>query len=336
MRTADYHRRGERTGVTGSRPTFIQRGRGRHHHRHARRAGYQLDAAWTGAYTGSALSFDLTMDADKTVGVTFEAVPPVPERPGNVAQATLTGDQRHGDPGQLGCANQPRHADHVLPHPLQRRHAATRSRPSSPSRPGSTRSRAWTPPRNTTCRCAPGTRRGAARHGLTPATATTDAPASTEPHTPAAPTLTTQSTSAILAEWVAPNDGGERRSRQLQHPVAHRLGRVHEGSGRRGLTAAQLRHHGAGRGHRVQRRPCSAVNDGGEFGCGQPEAMESTDADACISDRSWYWITSLETAISGRLRKMVRRPALSRDIPNLGGAIWTGLASDDAHIFVVR
>ena len=40
-------------------------------------SGYQL-AAWTGAYTGSALTFDLTMDADKIVGVTFEAVPPPP------------------------------------------------------------------------------------------------------------------------------------------------------------------------------------------------------------------------------------------------------------------
>ena len=43
----------------------------------------------------------------------------------------------------------------------------------------------------------------------TPSLATTDAPASTVPHTPVAPTLAAQSTSEIRAEWVAPNDGGE-------------------------------------------------------------------------------------------------------------------------------
>ena len=38
-------------------------------------SGYQLDA-WTGDYTGDDLTFTLTMDSDKGVGVTFEAVPP--------------------------------------------------------------------------------------------------------------------------------------------------------------------------------------------------------------------------------------------------------------------
>ena len=165
----------------------------------------------------------------------------------------------------------------------------------------------------------------------TPALATTDAPASTVPHTPAAPTLAAQSTSAIRAEWVAPNDGGEAIS---SYSIRWRIG-----SGayteQVGLTALAYRHRGAGRGHGV-RRVCARGEQRRQLGVERRGAGEHGRA-ASRPDRAGAGQRRPGAMVTcGRIRRGTVRALPSRDIPNLGDADWTGARPQTADAYLGR
>ena len=195
--------------------------------------------------------------------------PPAPERPGHHRAGHAHGDQRHRDPGELGCSRVARYAHHVLPHPLpNHRWEQHRSPRSSRVTQTAVHAHGADPGHGVPgCWCGPGTRRGAARHGRRSPTATTDSrPASTVPHTPAAPTLAAQSTSAIRAEWVAPNDGGEAIT---SYSIRWRIGSGAYADAER-PDGARLRHRRAGSPIRSTAVSVRGGELGGEFGvvCG--------------------------------------------------------------------
>ena len=162
----------------------------------------------------------------------------------------------------------------------------------------------------------------------TPALATTDAPASTVPHTPAAPTLAAQSTSAIRAEWVAPNDGGEAIE---SYSIRWRIGSGAYAT-QNGLTALAYDIVGlfADTEYSVSVR---AVNSVGSSAW-SAEAMESTDSVPV----PLFMVLDDEDPNDGHVRAFMLdgTRVAARDIPNLGDADWEGITSDATRIWVIR